>query len=76
MAEHGGFSEDDTHVALLVFNGSSDREGDAMGESRTASTPVGTRQIAPTILRFLRLNPQLLQSVRAEDAPPLPVPEN
>lgn len=70
VAEHGGFAEDDTHVALLVVNGGGEREGD--GEMRTLNAQVTTLQIAPTILKFLGLDPDALQSVRAEDTRALP----
>jgi len=67
VAEHGGFSEADTHVALIVFDGSTDHDrGDVI------STNVETRQIAPTILKFLGLHPDDLQSVRLEGTSVLP----
>jgi Type I phosphodiesterase / nucleotide pyrophosphatase len=72
VAEHGGFSTDDTHVALLVANGTSSDQERGDDESRVISTPVHTRQIAPTILQFLGLNPDALQSVRAEETAVLP----
>jgi len=100
VAEHGGFSEDDTQVALLVVNGTS-REGQFQGDDqfrgddqfqgegqfqggegqfqgegrsrgRVVSAKVQTRQIAPTILKFLGLNPDALKSVRLEHTRPLP----
>jgi arylsulfatase A-like enzyme len=68
VAEHGGFSDPDTHVALLVINGS------AWG--RTApdydNEAVTTTQIAPTILRTLGLNPNKLDAVKAEGTTALP----
>ena len=70
VAEHGGFAEDDTHVAMLVFNGSGEHEGE---ESHTISTSVTTLQIAPTILRFFDLDPRALQSVIAEGTQALPL---
>jgi hypothetical protein len=77
VAEHGGFSTDDTHVALLVVNGTSShaREGaqsQSQARGRVVSSPVVTRQIAPSILQFLGLNPDALQSVRIEKTAPLP----
>jgi hypothetical protein len=69
VAEHGGFSEDDTHVALIVFDGGHDHEGD---QGDLVTTPVETRQIAPTILRFLDLDPRALRSVRLEGTRALP----
>jgi hypothetical protein len=49
VAEHGGFSDPDTHVALVVANG-----GGKPGV--TSRAPVQTTQIAATILRALGLN--------------------
>ncbi len=68
VAEHGGFSDDDTHVALLVVNGA-DSGRDSAGATNAR---VETRQIAPTILEFLGLDPAALQSVRQEGTRPLP----
>ena len=64
IAEHGGFNEDDTHVALLLSH-----------PSLTASsinTAVATTQIAPTILKVLGLNPQELEAVLLEGTQVLP----
>ncbi len=64
LAEHGGFSDDDRHVAMVV---SSDRlHGDAV------PTPVLTTQIAPTILTALGFNPGLLLGVNKEGTQVLP----
>jgi hypothetical protein len=64
IAEHGGFAHDDTHVMLLVSN------------PNLSSSAVGgwveTRQIAPTILAALGLNPQSLQAVVMENTQKLP----
>src|SRR5262249_33795560 len=49
IAEHGGFSNDDTHVALLIAN-------PHLNKGRVA-TSVQTTQIAPTVLHLLGLNP-------------------
>ena len=63
-AEHGGNSSDDGHLGLLVsYPGLS-------GAINTAI--VSTTQVAPTILKSLRLNPALLQSVAAEGTQVLP----
>jgi hypothetical protein len=59
IAEHGGFNEDDTHVALVVSHPDFEPE--------RISTPVATTQIAPTIL-----NPRELEAVRLEDTQVLP----
>lgn len=64
IAEHGGFSDDDTHVALLVAN--------PHLQAGSIYTPVSTTQIAPSILQQLDLNPQSLQAVRAENTQLLP----
>jgi hypothetical protein len=64
IAEHGGFAENDRHVLLLVSNPSLKR--------RTISTPVANKQVAPTILRALGLNPRALEAVRTEGTRLLP----
>ncbi len=64
LAEHGGFSRDDTNVILLVANPSFRRE--------TVTSPVETAQIAPTILEALGLNPNRLQAVQLEHTQVLP----
>ena len=64
IAEHGGFSEDDTHVALLV-------SGPGLA-AETVSTAVQTTQIAPTILESLGLEAQELEAVRLEETRVLP----
>ena len=64
QAEHGGFAHDDTNVVLLLSNPSF--------KPRTVSAPVGTAQVAPTILKALHLNPNLLDAVRAEGTSVLP----
>jgi hypothetical protein len=57
-------NEDDVHVALLLSN--------PLLKSRQIKTPVLTQQVAPTILRTLRLDPDSLDSVRLEQIPVLP----
>jgi hypothetical protein len=64
IAEHGGFAEDDVHVALVVSNPSI--------EEATIDTGVQTTQIAPTILQVLGLDPQELDGVRLEGTQILP----
>lgn len=64
LAEHGGFNEDDTHVALLVTHPS-------LGQG-SINAAVTTSQIAPTILKVLGLNPRELDAVRMEGTPSLP----
>jgi arylsulfatase A-like enzyme len=64
IEEHGGFTEEDTHVALLLsLAGSSSCE---------IKSPVTTAQIAPTILSQLGLNPRKLEAVVRELTPVLP----
>ncbi len=67
VAEHGGLSSDDTHVALIVVDGSSVRHRGA-----TVDEPVRTAQVAPTILAALGLDPHRLDGVRLEHTPVLP----
>ncbi|HYA64233.1 MAG TPA: alkaline phosphatase family protein [Candidatus Sulfotelmatobacter sp.] len=64
LAEHGGFSRDDTNVMLLVSNPDF--------EPRTVTSPVETMQVAPTILKALGLDPDALDGVRAEGTQVLP----
>jgi arylsulfatase A-like enzyme len=64
ISEHGGFGEDDTHVALLVSL--------AGAPAREIKSPVETMQVAPTILQALGLDPQDLQSVQIEKTAVLP----
>src|SRR5262245_59204191 len=64
IAEHGGFAPDDVHVGLLVSMPGLERED--------VDSPVSTRQVAPTILRFLGLDPQLLKAVQLEQTKVLP----
>jgi len=64
LEEHGGFSHDDTNVMLLVSNPGF--------EPRTVYSPVGTLQVAPTILKALGLDPRKLVGVRLEGTQALP----
>jgi hypothetical protein len=64
LAEHGGFSRDDTNVILLVSNPSFHPE--------TVTTAVQTAQIGPTILEALGLDPNQLQGVQLEHTQLLP----
>ncbi|WP_395062219.1 alkaline phosphatase family protein [Paraburkholderia silvatlantica] len=66
LAEHGGFHEDDTHVALLVSNPR------LAGGGVSVTWPVSTTQVAPSILAALGLPPDALQAVRLEGTPVLP----
>ena len=64
IADHGGFAHDDTNVLLLVANPNF--------TARTVSALAATRQIAPTIVQALGLNPTALDAVQAEGTPVLP----
>jgi hypothetical protein len=64
IAEHGGFNEDDVHVALLVANPSLD--------SITVKTPVSNQQVPATILKVLGIDPNQLLAVRKEQVHILP----
>ncbi len=64
IAEHGGFSDADTNVALLVSNPGL--------TARVIKSPVQTTQIAPTILDALGLEPHELAAVRREHTSVLP----
>jgi arylsulfatase A-like enzyme len=64
IAEHGGFHEDDRHVALLVSNPAL--------PARTFAGRVQTTQIAPTILQALGLDPRRLEAVRLDGTRALP----
>jgi hypothetical protein len=64
IGDHGGFAHDDTNVMLLVSNPSF--------TPQTAAALVATRQVAPTIVKALGLNPWALDAVRAEGTPVLP----
>ncbi len=64
VAEHGGFAYDDRNVLLIVSN--------PRYKAATFNDQVETRQIAPTILKALGLNPDLLSAVRSEHTETLP----
>jgi hypothetical protein len=68
--EHGGFSIDDTHAALIVVNGAS--IGTARFGGTVVNQPVQNYQVAPTILDILGLNPNQLLSVQKEHVQVLP----
>jgi len=63
-AEHGGFSNDDTNVALIVSKPGI--------REKVIKGAVLTTQIAPTVLRALDLDPGELQSVQIEHTEVLP----
>jgi len=62
--EHGGFSEENTHVPLIVA-GPHVKVG-------TVTQAVDLRQVAPTILEALGLKPRELRAVRLEHTRRLP----
>jgi hypothetical protein len=64
IGDHGGFAHDDTNVIMLVANPGF--------SARTVTSPVATRQVAPTILRVLGLDPGLLDAVQQEGTAVLP----
>jgi hypothetical protein len=70
VMEHGGFAEDDTHVAMLTVNGANVVNNSTVGA--TITQPVRTYQVAPTILSDLGLNANQLESVRTEGIQVLP----
>ncbi len=76
IAEHGGFSDDDSHVALLLA-----RAGSHAGDSASPqwnhrgwsnAYPVETAQVAPTILEVLGIDTRELQAVQLEGTRVLP----
>jgi hypothetical protein len=64
-AEHGGFSDDDVRVPIVVAR--------AGAEGSRFDAPVVTQQIAPTILGLLGLNGAALDAVRIEGTTRLPL---
>jgi Type I phosphodiesterase / nucleotide pyrophosphatase len=64
VAEHGGFSDDDTHVLLVVANPGF--------EGGVVNDKVENKQVAPTILRALGLDADKLNGARAEHTIALP----
>jgi arylsulfatase A-like enzyme len=67
-AEHGGFSEDDTHVPLIVGGGGVD----SAFRGTTVDNPVQTTQIAVTVLDALGLDPSQLTGASIEGTTVLP----
>jgi hypothetical protein len=63
-AEHGGFSNDDTNVALIVSQPGM--------QQKVIKGAVLTTQIAPTVLKALGLNPAELKAVQIEHTEVLP----
>lgn len=65
-AEHGGFSKDDTNVALLISN------PQLRHSLKIVDSPVLTTQVAPTILKSLGLSPLALDAVAKQKTAVLP----
>ncbi|HEY1393771.1 MAG TPA: alkaline phosphatase family protein [Methylibium sp.] len=63
-AEHGGAASTDTGVGLIVSNPALAKQ--------TVATQVLTTQVAPTIIQALKLDPNLLNSVKSEGTAVLP----
>jgi arylsulfatase A-like enzyme len=64
IAEHGGFNEDDIHIALLVSLPSLPQ--------KTVESAVLNQQVAPTIIKALGFDPNQLQAVQQEQINVLP----
>ncbi|MGH9357206.1 MAG: alkaline phosphatase family protein [Terriglobia bacterium] len=64
IAEHGGFSDEDRNVPVLIANPRFD--------AHVVDAPVATSQLAPTILKLLGLDPQALEAVRIDGTEVLP----
>jgi arylsulfatase A-like enzyme len=67
-AEHGGFSEDDTHVALIVSGGALPKAV----QGTKVTTPVKTQQIAVSVLQALGLDPAKLTGAVTDHTKALP----
>jgi Type I phosphodiesterase / nucleotide pyrophosphatase len=66
LAEHGGFHDDDTRVALVISNPRLTHAGERL------TYPVSTTQVAPTMLAALGLPPGRLVAVAKEGTAALP----
>jgi hypothetical protein len=64
VSEHGGFANDDRNVMLLISNPAL--------QGATFTGQVETRQIAPTVVKALGLDPNQLQAVQQEGTVELP----
>jgi hypothetical protein len=67
-AEHGGFTEDSTHIALIVAGGSLPQSV----AGKMVASPVTTTQIAVSVLDALGLDPKQLTGARIEKTKALP----
>jgi hypothetical protein len=73
-AEHGGFSEDDSHIAMILGGGAIPEQF----QGELIDNQVLDTQLAPTMLEALGLDPSLLQGVQIDGTqvlPGAPVPE-
>ncbi|MEO9077836.1 MAG: alkaline phosphatase family protein [Rhodanobacter sp.] len=66
LAEHGGFDDDDTHVALLLSNPHLQHQG------KQLSMQVSTTQLAASMLSALGLPPDQLRAVKQQSTKTLP----
>ena len=64
IAEHGGFNEDDVHVALLVSNPGLSQH--------SVNVPVSNQQVPASILKALGIDPSELDAVRKDQVHVLP----
>lgn len=64
ISEHGGFAHEDTNVLMLLSSPDLPH--------KTFNGSVETRQVAPTILKALGLDPDSLDAVRKEKTQVLP----
>jgi arylsulfatase A-like enzyme len=64
LSEHGGFNEDDVHVALLFANPGLN--------AAIVNTPVSNQQVPASILKLLGIDPNELEAVRREQVHVLP----
>ena len=64
IAEHGGLSDDDRKIACIVSSPNL--------KGKVVSDRVSTRQVAPTVLKVLGLDPEALQGVKAQGTHVLP----
>lgn len=70
VAEHGGLNDDDKRVGLLVSGGGIPKASTCPGS--TVNEPVLTRQVAPTVLQLLGIDPTCLQAVQQQKTQVLP----
>ncbi|WP_407275258.1 alkaline phosphatase family protein [Halothiobacillus sp. DCM-1] len=66
LAEHGGWRNNDRHVALMLSNPQLAQPGSRV------TTAVETTQVAPTLLAALGINPDALEAVADAHLSPLP----